>query len=368
MSSGPAVTVLVPMRNEEQHIRRCLAHVVDQDLAGAIIDADMGSDMGSDTHGSITAADLEIIVVDGNSIDGSAQAAKDFLAENHDGPWSVLDNASGTTPANLNLGLVAARAPLLCRVDARSLIPRNYVRNCISVLEQNPQVKVTGGRQLAIAPSDSLIGAGIGRALNNRFTMGMSRYRRGAGSGPTDTVYLGAFRTEELRAAGGWNEDFATNQDFELNRRMSRLGTIWFDASIPVEYIPRDNIADLWRQYRRFGNWKVHYWRVTSDRPQVRQAVLIAAPPLAAAGWMATLAATRGLRRAALCTAPLIAAALVDEVGSEVAPRSPAIRVTASAASAAVALGWWSGVAEAMLRRNDGEARSLTAGGADVGR
>lgn len=334
-TSSPLVTVLVPMRNEALHIQRCLRHIVDQDF----------------TERSTGAAAMEIIVVDGNSSDDSAQIAKAFLAEHHDGPWNVLHNETGATPANLNLGLRAARGRHLCRVDARSLIPRDYVSTCVAVLDDRTDVVVTGGRQLAIPPSDTAVGSGIGRALNNRFTMGMSRYRRGAGSGPTDTVYLGAFRTDELREAGGWNEDFATNQDFELNRRMAQRGTIWFDDSIPVEYIPRDNIGDLWRQYRRFGKWKVRYWGITGDRPQARQAVLIAAPPVAMLTWALGLIALRGPWRLAWAAAPLAAAAVVDEVGSSEPPESPLTRVTATAASAAVALGWWSGVAAGVLRR-----------------
>src|SRR5215831_56545 len=95
-----------------------------------------------------------------------------------------------------------------------------------------------------------------------------SRYRRGARSGVSDTVYLGAFRTADLCGVGGWNTALTTNQDFELNRRLAKTGVIWFDGSLPVEYVPRPNLRALYAQYRRFGSWKARYWRLTGDRPR----------------------------------------------------------------------------------------------------
>ena len=148
---------------------------------------------------------------------------------------------------------------------------------------------VTGGAQVAIAVDDSARSVGIARALNNKYAMGGSRYRSGADSGPCDTVYLGAFRTAQLRSAGGWDEYFETNQDFELNRRLGRAGVVWFDSRLEVGYVPRQTITALWRQYHRFGRWKVRYWRRTGDRPQRRQLVPMIVTPVAALAAVATV-------------------------------------------------------------------------------
>ena len=59
---------------------------------------------------------------------------------------------------------------------------------------------------------------------------------------------------------------------------------MWFDASLPVEYVPRTSVRDLYRQYVRFGRWKVRYWRRTGDRPRPRQIGLLVAVPAAALG------------------------------------------------------------------------------------
>lgn len=325
VSSAPIVSVVIPARNEERDIDRCLAAVAAQDY---------------------DPARLEVIVVVGASEDGTEWRAREAIARLGLSRAKVIVNPVATTPSNLNRGLEAATGDVLCRVDARSLIPSDYVSRCASVLSTMPEVAVTGGAQVAVPPTADASGLGIARALNNKWAMGLSRYRRGAASGPADTVYLGAFRTADLRAAGGWDERLATNQDFELNRRMSRRGVVWFDAELSVGYVPRSNAGDLFRQYRRFGRWKVRYWRITGDRPRGRQLALIVAP-LAAAGTVAACFVRRPQAGVAAVAGALASAAVLEVTGSP-EPRTPSLAAHARSlvAMGAVGTGWLLGIAE----------------------
>lgn len=327
MSVRPLVTVVIPARDEEGDIERCLRAVLAQDYP---------------------AERLEVLVVDGGSTDRTVARARRALAGAPVRHWAVVPNPAATTPSNLNVGLAAASGTVLCRVDARSLVPVHYVSTCVDVLDRRPDVAVVGGAQVAVAPVDGAVAAGIARGLNNRFAMGMSRYRRGAASGPADTVYLGSFRTAEVRAAGGWNESFATNQDFELNRRMARHGLVWFDARLEVGYVPRSSVAAIHRQYRRFGRWKVRYWRTTGDRPRPRQIALLVTPVLVALPLVRATA--RGGRRGLVGMAggAVLAALTVDASGARAtAAGTPAgwtTRAVSILTMAAVASGWLGGV------------------------
>ena len=97
-------------------------------------------------------------------------------------------------------------------------------------------------------------------------------------------MYLGTFRIEPLRLAGGWDDRMHANQDFDLNRRMARTGKVWFDSDLQVELIPRATIAGLFKRHRRFGRYKVRYWRLRGEAPRPRQWVLILGPPIALGG------------------------------------------------------------------------------------
>ena len=260
--NAPLATVLIPAKDEARWLQECLESIAAQDYPHHMLEV--------------------VVVVDGGSTDRTDLIAKEFLEDQDFARTEVLRSPGGGTPGNLNAGLSVARGEVLCRVDARSRIPVHYVRTCVEALVTRPDVSVVGGAQVAVPSRDDAVGTGIARALNNRFAMGWSRYRRGAESGASDTVYLGAFRTEQLRKVGGWSVRFPTNQDFELNRRLGVDGLVWFDRSLPVEYIPRTTINDLYRQYVRFGRWKVRYWRRTGDRPRPRQVALLVAAPATA--------------------------------------------------------------------------------------
>ena len=235
------VSVVIPARNESDDLGRAIHAVIGQ---------------------SFPLNQVEVVVVDGDSADDTTAVATKLLTYAGFKRWAVVQNPGGSTPSNLNRALEWARGDIIVRVDARSAIPPDYLRTVVGRLEHDTSVAVVGGSQVAISRDNSLLARSIARALNNAYAMGGSRYRRGgAQSGTADTVYLGAFRRQQLVEAGGWNQSFPTNQDFELNRRMSNLGDVWFEAGLPVGYIPRGTLRQIASQYHRFGQWKVCHGR-----------------------------------------------------------------------------------------------------------
>jgi succinoglycan biosynthesis protein ExoA len=333
MNELPLVSVVIPARNEQADLSRCLDAVLAQDYP---LDR------------------MEVLLVDGGSTDRTAEIAEANLIGSDLARVEILPNPVGTTPSNLNLGLAHAKGEIVCRIDARSIVPHDYVRRCTDVLLQRPDVAVTGGRQEAQPRDGSTLSIGIARALNNGYGMGLSRYRRGAGSGESDTVYLGAFRVDQLRAVGGWDERLHINQDFDLNRRLARFGTIWFQGGLDVGYLPRPDLASLWRQYERFGRGKVRYWRVTGTPMRMRQAALLAFPPVALASSLLLLLTGDRRRRWATSVLALAGAVLFETKGSSGPPGPPPARVVSMAASSVVGLGWWTGVVRGWLSKGRG--------------
>lgn len=326
MTAPPLVTVLIPARNEAADIERCLAAVAAQDL-----------DLG----------EVEILVVDGMSEDDTEAIARRAMAGRGFESAVVLTNPLGSTPTSLNAGLAHARGDIVCRVDARTIIEPHYVRTCRALLLSRPDVAVVGGSQVAVPRDGSTRAVGIARALNNRWSMGGSPYRRATASGISDTVYLGAFRRADLEAIGGWDVRLGTNQDFDLNRRISARGTVWFDHTLRSGYVPRASLAGLWRQYRRFGQAKVDYWRLTADRPVPRQVLLLAGLPVAV-----TVAIVAVWSDPRWIVAVVGGAVVVEHAGGTGPKGNPAARGAAVVAMGVVAVGWWTGVIERWLRRH----------------
>jgi hypothetical protein len=74
----------------------------------------------------------------------------------------------------------------------------------------------------------------------------------------TDSVYLGAYRREVFARVGGFDEEMKCNEDDEFNYRLrTHGGRIVLAPAIQSIYYNRSTAKGLWRQYFRYGLWKV---------------------------------------------------------------------------------------------------------------
>lgn len=206
----------------------------------------------------------------------AADAATAEAANGHE--VTVVDNPSGLTPVGLNLAIAASSGEVLIRVDAHAMVPPDYVRRLVDVLESSGADNV-GGAQ--VPKGRTFLERAIAGAMSSRFGAGDARYRVGGPSGETDTVYLGAFPRKVLERHGGYDERYVRHQDYELNHRIrSSGGTVWLDPAIAVDYTPRPSLVALWRQYFQYGRWKRFFARSHPGALRPRQW----APPLLVSG------------------------------------------------------------------------------------
>jgi succinoglycan biosynthesis protein ExoA len=119
---------------------------------------------------------------------------------------------------------------------------------------------------------------------------------------------------------------------------------VWFEAGLPVSYVPRSTLGDLYRQYRRFGRWKVRYWRRTGDAPRTRQVALLTGVPLTCLTAAIALAMLPPRGRAALVVTGALGATTIEVVGSRRPRGGPVAHGWSAVALGAVGLGWIGGV------------------------
>jgi succinoglycan biosynthesis protein ExoA len=230
MPEHPKVSVIIPARNEERHIEACVRSILSQDVADA---------------------GLEVIVADGRSIDGTAEAARRAGA-------TVVANPEGSTPAGLNAALARCRGDVVVRFDAHAEMPAGYLAACLRAMDgQVGPVCVGGWRRVA---GQGPWGRATAAVLASPFGVGNSRlWRRPDNEAPVEveTVALGCWSAQELRAVGGWSERFRRNQDFELNHRIRRAGgRVIFDPRLWSVYKPRESPVEIARQYWDYGRFK----------------------------------------------------------------------------------------------------------------
>ena len=251
----PKVSIIVPCYNEQSTICLLLEALREQ---------------------TFPRAEMEVIISDGGSKDGTREAIAAFQKDFPDLTVRVMDNALRSIPSALNNAIEASRGEFIIRLDAHSKPYPDYVMNCLNahadgrgeniggVWEIRPGAKGWIAESIAVSAAHPL---GVGDAL----------YRHASRAIEVDTVPFGSFRRMLIEKIGGFDETLHANEDYEFNARVRTSGgRVWLDPSIRSIYFARSTFGELARQYWRYGYWK---WLMLRRYPKTlrwRQAL----PPL----------------------------------------------------------------------------------------
>ena len=262
----PTVSIVIPMRNEEKSIGRCLEAVRAQDYPPGRI---------------------EVLVVDGRSTDGSREVVEAFARR--DPRIRLLDNPSGSIPAGLNIGIVASGGDVVARLDGRTELASDYVSAGVRLLRRTGASNV-GGAVLSVNPS--YMGRVLALVWESRFGMGGAAARYGeATERDVDTVYMGMYPRGVLERIGLYDEEMVRDQDDELNYRLrAHGGRVLLTPTMRSRYLNSSSPRRFARQNFLYGYWKVRvcqkHPRMASARHLVPPAFvlgLLAGPAMAAA-------------------------------------------------------------------------------------
>lgn len=226
------VSIICPVYNEAHYIDQCMASM-------------LGQDFPQDQ--------MEIIVVDGMSDDGTREKIKKWLSPQ----VLLLDNPDRITPTALNIGIKQARGEIIMRIDAHADYPVNYVSALTTHLVELEADNV-GGVCKTLPANNSSKARAIAAALGSLFGMGNSYFRIGASHNmAVDTVPFGCFRYELFERIGLFDVELIRNQDDEFNGRIIRSGgKIFLVPSVVVNYYARENLTKVGRMFFQYGLFK----------------------------------------------------------------------------------------------------------------
>jgi glycosyltransferase involved in cell wall biosynthesis len=251
----PKVSVIVPCYNEQATIRLLLDALRKQ---------------------TFPCANMEVVIADGLSTDGTREAIAAFQADFPDLSVRVIDNTLRTIPSGVNRAIEASRGGIILRLDAHSKPFPDYVENCVKALEEGQGDNVGGVWEIQPG-ADTWIAKSIAVAAAHPLGVGDALYRHARYAAEVDTVPFGSFKRELISRIGFFDESLLTNEDYEFNARIRKAGgRIWLDPSIRSVYFARSTLQELARQYWRYGYWKWRMLRRYPDTLRWRQAL----PPL----------------------------------------------------------------------------------------
>lgn len=238
MNDAPFVSVVIPMRNEAETIGTLLAEVLAQDYGGCI----------------------EVLVVDGESSDGSARVVE--MSAARDPRVRLLHNPRRIVPSALNIAIRAARGDIICRIDGHTRIAPDYIRTGVEALRRTGADNV-GGPMRAVG--GGWFGDAVATATSSRFGVG-AYFHYGTEEREVDTVYLGMWPRTVFERVGLFDEELVRNQDDEFNYRLRKAGgRVVLIPAMRSWYQNRQTLITLLRQYYQYGQWKV---RVLQKHPR----------------------------------------------------------------------------------------------------
>jgi hypothetical protein len=250
-------SVLVPVFNEERYIERSVAAMCRQRFKGQ----------------------LEFIFADGGSTDRTREIL-DALAR-QDPRIRVFENPSRSVSSGLNVALGHARGRWAIRMDAHTEYRDDYVALGVGRLEQGGTRWVSGPQ---VPKGVGAVSRAVALALASRLGRGGSRKwgEQGVGSGDEweldAGVFDGVWERATLLEYGGWDERWPRNSDSEMaGRFLARGERLICLPAMAAEYVPRDSLAGLWRQYLAYGEYRT---KTAARHPHTMRASHLLAPAI----------------------------------------------------------------------------------------
>lgn len=241
----PLVTIVMPAYNEEHTVAKAVASALRQ-----------------------TVQSTEVLVIDGCSEDATRDVVGALTLE--EPRLRLLSNPKRNIASALNIGLSQARGQFVSRVDTHLTINDSYIETGLKVLAEHPDVAAVGGCRVGVARTKT--GQAIAAALSSPFGVGDSINHFAREPQETDHASMGVYRTEVLRAVGGWDENLLAAEDVDIDHRILAIGhKIRYHPDMVMHWSVRETLRDFGRQYRRYGRGKAGTVRkngVAAGRPR----------------------------------------------------------------------------------------------------
>lgn len=232
----PSVSIIIPCRNEEAFMARCLDSIISNDYP--------------DDR-------LEIIVVDGMSQDQTRTIVGRYAMRYPH--IRILDNPEGAIPAAMNLGIKQSHGQVVMKVDAHATYPSDYISECVRHLFAS-QADMTGGICTIAPKNGTLMASAIASALSHWFASGNAYVKIGCKEPRwTDAVAFGCWKKSTLASIGRFNEDLVGSSDMDLSVRLRQAGgRILLVPHIRVIYYADADLRELWSHSFSDGVWTTY--------------------------------------------------------------------------------------------------------------
>lgn len=218
-TGSPIISVIIPALNEEKLISKTLSQFT-PDIKKKF--------------------NLELIVSDGGSKDKTISIAKDYADKIISPDPCKKQNIS----IGRNTGAASAKGTFLYFFNADTKINDidNFFSKTLRAFDDKNVIAVTCN--IRIFPEEKKLSDVMFHTFYNNYVFILNKIGMGMGRGECHII-----RKDFFQKTGGYNEDMAAGEDYDLYRRLKRFGKIKFLRELTVYESPR--------RYRRFSYFGV---------------------------------------------------------------------------------------------------------------
>lgn len=247
---APAISVIIPVLNEQNHLAAAVKSVLGQKYSG----------------------DIEVLLALGPSRDNTNQVAAELAKA--DKRIRLIDNPRGLTTVGLNEAVRQSKHSIIVRIDAHSEPAPGYLEKGIKILVAK-KADLLGG--IMDAKGTSAFQKAVAWAYTSRFGIGGAKFHVGGNEGEAESAYLGIFQKSALERVGGYDESIVRGEDWDLAQRIKKTGgLVWFSPELKVTYWPRGTWSKLSKQFLSTGVWRGDLTRRNASGASLRYWI----PPL----------------------------------------------------------------------------------------
>lgn len=234
MPAATSISVIVPVLDDAQRLGACLDGLLGQ--TGAV--------------------DLEVVVVDNGSTDGSAEVAVRHPLS----PRLVTEPRRGSYAAR-NAGLAVARGDVVAFIDADCVPAPEWAVAGASAVERSPVVGGAVRQRRSAHPT-------VWERYDCAVYLRQEDVVREQGYAATANLWV---RREVLDQVGLFDASLLSSGDFEWGQRAIALGhRAVFAPGAVVGHAPRTDLRGTWRLHHRLGaGWA----RLVGEYPRLREAL-----------------------------------------------------------------------------------------------
>mgnify|MGYP001428495383 CR=1 FL=1 len=243
------IAIIIPCRNEVNYIKKAILSI---------------------ENNNFPIEDVEVVVVDGMSDDGTRELLMDLIQSRD---WlRIINNENQKTPFAFNIGLKYTQSKYVLIMGSRFILSSNYLQEALLLIEKYQEVACVGGFLNHIYENDE--GKIISFAQSSKFGVGIGNFRTLTKETYTDTVTPPFFKRSIFNEIGHFDERLTRNQDDDFSYRVIKKGyKILFSPNLKTDYFVRTSYKKLFNQYNQYGYWKVFVNRKHRTITTLRQLI-----------------------------------------------------------------------------------------------